>query len=102
LQKIQSEFKDKGAVIVMVNIDSERFKVVPFLKKNPPSATVVLSDGKVEDSYGVRGIPFILALDRKGMIRLRKTGFSPGTEHELRGAIEALLNEPDKPPASPK
>jgi len=102
LQKFQTEYKDKGAMIVMVNIDSERFKVVPFLKKNPHSATVVLSDGKVEDSYGVQGIPLTLALDRKGTIRLRKTGFSPGSEHELRAAIEALLNEADKPTAPPK
>lgn len=86
----------------MVNIDSERFKVGPFLKKNPSSATVLLSDGAVESSYGVQGIPLTLALDRKGMIRLRKTGFSAGEEHQLRGAIEALLNEPDKPSASTK
>lgn len=84
----------------MVSIDFERFKVGPFLKKNPNSATIVLSDGAVETGYGVQGIPLTLALDRKGMIRLRKTGFSAGGEHELRGAIEALLNEPDKPAAS--
>lgn len=89
-------------MVVMVNIDFERFKVGPFLKKNPPSATVMLSDGKVEDSYGVEGIPLTLALDRKGMIRLRKTGFGQGGEHELRGAIEALLGEADKPLSSNK
>jgi hypothetical protein len=86
----------------MVNIDSERFKVGPFLKKNPHSATVVLSDGSVEDSYGLQSIPLTLALDRKGMIRLRKLGFGAGGEHELRGAIETLLNEPDKPASSTK
>lgn len=102
MQKIQDEFKDKGAMVLMINIDSERFKVGPFLKKNPASATVVLSDGKIEESYGLQGIPLTLALDRKGMIRLRKTGFSPGGEHELRAAIETLLNEPDKPSATPK
>lgn len=81
-------------MVLMVNIDSERFKVGPFLKKNPASATVVLSDGSVEDRYGLQSIPLTLALDRKGMIRLRKLGFNPGSEHELRGAIEALLKEP--------
>jgi hypothetical protein len=102
LQKIQDEYKDKGAMVVMVNIDSERFKLGPFLKKNPPSATVILSDGRVEDSYGVQGIPLTLALDRKGMVRLRKMGFSAGSEHELRGALEALLKEQDNPPATTK
>ncbi len=89
-------------MVVMVNIDSERFRVGPFLKKNPPTATMALSDGKVEDSYGVQGIPLTLVLDRKGMIRLRKVGFGAGGEHELRGAIETLLSEGDKPPSSNK
>lgn len=100
MQKIQNEYKDKGAMVVMVNIDSERFKVGPFLKKNSATATVLLSDGKVEDSYGVQGIPLTLVLDAKGMIRYRKTGFSAGGEHELRGAIEAVLRQSPRPNAS--
>jgi hypothetical protein len=83
-------------MVVMVNIDFERFKVVPFLKKNSASATVLLSDGKVEDSYGVQGIPLTLVLDRKGMIRYRKMGFSAGGENDLIGALEALLSEGEK------
>ena len=83
----------------MVNIDSERFKVGPFLEKNPATATVILSDGKVESDYGVQGIPLTLVLDRKGMIRHRKTGFSAGGEHDLRGLLEALINETER--ASP-
>ena len=102
MQKLHSEYKDKGVLVLMVNIDFERFRVGPYLKKNPPTATIVLSDGKVEDSYGVQGIPLTLALDRKGMIRLRKTGFGSGGENELRGAIEALLNEQEKPASSTK
>jgi hypothetical protein len=102
LQKLSAEYKDKGVLVLMVNIDSERFRVGPFLKKNPPSATVVLSDGNVESSYAVQGIPLTLALDRKGMIRLRKTGFGSGGENELCGAIEALLNEQEKPTTSTK
>lgn len=80
-------------MVVMVNIDSERFRVGPFLKKNPATATVLMSDGKVEDSYDVRSIPLTLVLDRKGMIRYKKTGFGAGGEHELRGVLEAVLRE---------
>jgi hypothetical protein len=100
LQKLQNEYKDKGAMIVMVNIDSDRFRVAPFLKKNPNTATVLMSDGKVEDSYGVQGIPLTLILDRKGMIRYRKIGFSAEGESELRGAIDALLNDKAGAPAT--
>lgn len=81
----------------MINIDAERFKVGPYLKKSPATATVVLSDGKVEGNYGVQGIPLTLVIDGKGMIRYRKVGFSAGGENDLRGALEAVLGEEDKP-----
>ena len=75
----------------MVNIDAERFRITPFLKKNPATAMVLLTDGKVDGTYEVRGIPLNLILDRKGMIRSRKTGF-PG-ETQMRGLLDTLLSE---------
>lgn len=78
----------------MVNTDSERYKVGPFLKKNPATAMVVLSDGKTEGKYELQGIPLNFVIDRTGMIRLRKVGFGPGGEDQLRAVIDALLAEP--------
>ncbi len=81
----------------MVNTDVEIYKVGPYLKKNPASATVVLSDGKTETSYGLQGIPLNFIIDRDGVIRFRKVGFGPGGEEELRAVIDALLGESTKP-----
>lgn len=81
----------------MVNTDSERYKVGPFLKKNPATATVILSDGKTEGQYGLQGIPLNFVIDRSGVIRLRKVGFGPGGDDELRAVIDALLVESSKP-----
>jgi hypothetical protein len=91
LQKLQADYSDKGVQVVMVNIDAERFRVAPFLKKNPGTAMVLLTDGKVDDTYNVVGVPLNLILDRKGMIRARKTGF-PG-EDQIRGLLDSLLAE---------
>lgn|GEM_PF-2826421 len=92
LQKIHDEYKGKGAIVAMISIDQERYKVGPFLEKNPNSALMLLSNSEVESAYKVQGIPLTLIIDQKGMIRYRHTGFSPGQETELRGVIEALLN----------
>jgi len=78
----------------MVNIDNERFRVAPFLKKNPATAMVLISDGTVDGAYKVQGIPLNLVLDRKGQVRLRKTGF-PG-EARMRGLLDTLLGEPEQ------
>ena len=91
MQKLQADYSDKGVQVVMVNIDAERFRVAPFLKKNPGTAMVLLTDGKVDDTYNVVGVPLNLILDRKGMIRARKTGF-PG-EDQIRGLLDSLLAE---------
>jgi len=91
LQKIQADYKDKGVQVVMVNIDEERFRLSAFLKKNPVIAMVLLTDGKVDSTYDVRGIPLNLVLDRKGMIRSRKSGFSG--EAQMRGLLDSLLSE---------
>jgi len=91
LQKIQADYKNKGVQVVMVNIDAERFRVAPFLKKNPTTAVVLLTDGEVDVTYDVRGVPLNLILDRKGMIRARKSGF-PG-EDQIRGLLDGLLIE---------
>jgi hypothetical protein len=98
LQKIQQDYKNKGLQVVMVNIDVERFRVAPFLKKNPATAMVLLTDGKVDGTYDVRGIPLNLILDRKGMIRSRKAGFSG--EDRMRGLLDTVLSEGEQGSAS--
>jgi hypothetical protein len=93
LQKIQNDYRNKGAIVVMVNTDFERYKVGPFLKKNPATATVVMSDGKTESNYNLQGIPLNFVIDRNGVIRFRKVGFGSGGEDQFRAIIDALLAE---------
>jgi hypothetical protein len=82
----------------MVNIDAERFRVAPFLKKNPATAMVLLTDGRVDGIYKVNGIPLNLFLDRSGMIRLRKGGF--WGEAQMRGLLDTLLTETGGAPST--
>jgi len=84
----------------MINIDEEPYRVAPFLKKNPLSVTILLSDGQVERRYGVEGIPFTLILDRSGMIRYRVKGSGKALEDVLRSTIESLLKEGEKTTSS--
>ena len=90
--------KDKDVQVVMVNIDAERFRVAPFLKKNPATAMVLLTDGRVDGIYKVNGIPLNLFLDRSGMIRLRKGGF--WGEAQMRGLLDTLLTETGGAPST--
>jgi peroxiredoxin len=95
LQTIQNEFKDKGVAVVMISLDEEHYKVPLFLKKNPASAMILLSDGQVQGRYGVQGIPHNLVLDAKGMIRYRVRA-GKDVEDAFRRVIESLLKEGEK------
>jgi len=93
LAKFQNDYRARGFEIVMVNTDTERYKIAPFLQKHILPETVVLADGEVQSKYDVRSLPNNVFIDRNGQIRLQKTGFGPGDELQLREVIEILLNE---------
>lgn len=96
LVKFENDYKDKGVEIVMVNTDTERYKVPPFLQKHRLTKTIVLADNEVEAKFGIRSVPNSVFIDRNGRIRLQKSGFGPGDELTLREVIEILLNDEKK------
>jgi thioredoxin-related protein len=53
---------------------------------------VLDSKGAVGNKYGVRGIPTVVLVDKKGLIRWLKVGWSP-EENELRGLVKKLTRE---------
>ena len=94
MQLIQHEYKSENLAVVMISIDEEQYRVPLFLKKNAPSSLILLTDYKIEQAYGVQGIPLTVIIDREGMIRYRHSDFEPGMEKTLREVITSLLSEP--------
>jgi hypothetical protein len=69
-------------------------KKIRFMKKNPRSALILMTDNKIERVYAEQGIPLTLIIDRDGMIRYSNLGYSSGLKKKLNEVIESLLNEP--------
>lgn len=68
VQKFYNENKDKVAVIG-INLQESKAKVGAFVKTKGITYPVALdSDGIVGRSYNVRGIPTVVAIDKKGKI----------------------------------
>jgi thiol-disulfide isomerase/thioredoxin len=77
LQALHNQFRDRGFEVVGISVDEvDPEQVVPaYVKKAGFNYTQLLSDEKVQESYGpIRGIPTFLLIDREGKIRRRGTG----------------------------
>jgi len=76
-----------------VSIDSDKSKVAPYVKEGDYTFPILLTDGKIEEAYGVKPIPQLFVIDPKGQIRFAVTGYpSDGyNPKRLEWMIEAAL-----------
>jgi len=89
LERIYSEFGDRGLVMLGMNVGEDREAVSKFLAANKLSYPIVLA-GQMEmlESYSVTAFPTVVLIDREGKIALYHVG--SGSESELREALAAL------------
>lgn len=93
LQELQDEFKDRGFQVMSIDQGERADQVRVFIERKKYSFHVVLdSDGAVGDEYGVRGIPTLVLVDKKGTVRWIRVGYSPN-EGELKTLIEQAIKE---------
>ena len=90
LEALYTKYKDRGLVVIGVNIETDYMKVKDFAKSQI-SYTVLLDGGPQAQGYGVRGIPHTYYIDRKGIVRHRSVGFAPGDEALIEQKIKELL-----------
>jgi peroxiredoxin len=72
LKKIYNGYKDRDFELIAVYIQESDKKVASFVKKYDLPYTILLdTDGTVAQSYGVRGVPTKVLVDKKGKILCR-------------------------------
>ena len=83
IEKVYNKYKDKGLVILAVNIGQERDAVVKFGNGIKISYPVLLDpDTVVTKQYGVIGLPTTFIIDRNGIIRQKILGEAGQTAFE--------------------
>jgi len=72
LKELHNKYGKKGFKVLDVDIQESQKKVANFVKKKEIPYTVLLDlDGTVARQYKVRGIPTLMIIDKKGVIRER-------------------------------
>jgi thiol-disulfide isomerase/thioredoxin len=95
VESIHEKFKDKGLVVIGVNLDnpSKREAVSKFIKEHGITYTVVGDNGTVANEYGVSGIPRFFFIDKHGRIAKTVVGYDPNMEETFTKEVTKLLAE---------
>ena len=97
LVEISNEFKDKGLMVIGVNLDSfGTHRVVKFMqgmetKINFP--VIIDKDRKVATAFNAMVLPTTLLIDASGKIRYYHVGYKPGDEKQLRSTVAQAVKE---------
>ncbi len=94
LDTIYKKYKKLGLTIVGLNVEPEPADAEAFLKTNPVSFPIVYDPkDEVSRRYGVVGMPSVVLIDRKGVVRWTHKSYVAGDENEYLNQIRVLLAE---------
>lgn len=94
IQQIYDEFKEKGASVITVNIDSPRStsKVKSYIAGQKYTFPVLLDPNQeVFKKLNGNSLPYSLLIDRDGNIRKVRNSYLPGDEKEIVKDIQSIL-----------
>ena len=83
VESLNEEFKDKGLVVLSVDVGEAKKKVMKYLADSPRSCKMVLMDDtNLAAMFAARAFPVYVLIDREGNIAGRQNG--AGGEESLR------------------
>jgi len=89
LEQLARRLGPRGLQVVLVNVEGDRDKVARFFAARRGGSAagrgplVLIDDGRVAARYGVDRLPFVVVVDRRGVVRLAG-GAVAGAELERR------------------
>jgi len=102
LARLAASRGPRGLAVVGVNIEGEaaRRAVADTVREAGVRYPTVLDDGEARERYGVTALPYLVLIDRAGIVRREFRGATPAAE--LESAVDAVLRGlPAPPPTSP-
>ncbi len=92
LEKIYTDYKDAGFVLLGVNVDAETADRDDFMKKTPMSFPILDdSANTATEVFGVEAMPSSYFIDKDGKLVYLHKGYKPGEESVYVAQIKKLL-----------
>lgn len=87
--------KDKGLVMIAVNLDQERALADQFIKELNPAFSIFFDqEGALASHFHIKGMPSAVIIGRDGKIRYTHTGFHLEKSDQYAEELHQLLAEP--------
>jgi peroxiredoxin len=94
LNKIYTQYRSAGFVLLAVNVDDNRKDADTMLKRLNLRFPTLFDGGKnVAKLYGVDTMPATLVIDRDGRVRYVHRGYYDGYERKYEQQVRELLKE---------
>ena len=94
MAEMHNKYKDKGLVVLAVNLDKSKDKAAGFLTDFHPEFPIAYDpEGKTAELYKVMGMPSSYIIDRNGQLQLSHVGFRESDTAELENHIRKLLQQ---------
>jgi cytochrome c biogenesis protein CcmG, thiol:disulfide interchange protein DsbE len=93
LNEMHAKYRDRGLVVIGINVDRERAEAERFLKQTPADFEIVYDpDGSLPARYKVPGMPSSYLFGRDGQPAGVHIGFRNGTREEREAELQWLLS----------
>lgn len=94
LNEMQAKYRDRGLVVIGVNVDRERAEADRFLRQTPADFQIVYdANGVLASHYQVPGMPSSYVIGPDGQQAGVHIGFRKGTREEREAELERLLSK---------
>lgn len=93
---LYEQYRDRGLVIVGVNVDESDATVRTFLQGTPLPFPILRDPvGAIPSALDVHAMPTSFLIDQRGAVRLKHEGFTPGDASIVKARVEELLAKSD-------
>lgn len=99
LSALKDKFGAQGLSVVGITTDDAEKAAVFAEKFQMRYAIVVDTDGDTSRAYGITGLPTMLLVDKKGIVRDVVVGYDPTGDAKVEATLKTLLAETAPPPA---
>jgi thiol-disulfide isomerase/thioredoxin len=94
LDALYKQYRDRGLVVIAVNVDERPSDAEAFLAARPHTMPIALDQkGDAAKAFDVQGMPSSFLIDRTGQIRFVHSGYTAKTLDTYHAEIARLLAE---------
>ncbi|MBT1446003.1 TlpA family protein disulfide reductase [Shewanella sp. JM162201] len=95
MNEMHSRYKDKGLVVLAINLDTDKDDATAFLNDLKPQFVIGYdSEGEVARRFDLQGMPSSFVFDKTGKLVKSHVGFFTERASEYEAELVTLLEQP--------